>query len=76
MSEVSRPAKSFTPKQGQYLAYIYAYTRLHRRPPAAEVLVEPLVTGSRMSKGAKGVGYPLGLGGTLYAASGRIEVPP
>jgi len=32
MSEVSRPAKDFTPKQGQYLAYIYAYTRLHRRP--------------------------------------------
>jgi Mn-dependent DtxR family transcriptional regulator len=28
------PAKAFTPKQGQYLAYIYAYTRLHRRPPA------------------------------------------
>ena len=28
------PAKKFTPKQGQYLAYIYAYTRLHRRPPA------------------------------------------
>jgi Mn-dependent DtxR family transcriptional regulator len=25
---------SFTEKQGQYLAYIYAYTRLHRRPPA------------------------------------------
>src|SRR5208282_5952700 len=22
-----------TEKQGQYLAYIYAYTRLHRRPP-------------------------------------------
>jgi Mn-dependent DtxR family transcriptional regulator len=34
MSEVSRPAKAFTPKQGQYLAFIYAYTRLHRRPPA------------------------------------------
>ena len=34
MSEMSRPAKNFTPKQGQYLAYIYAYTRLHRRPPA------------------------------------------
>jgi Mn-dependent DtxR family transcriptional regulator len=31
---VSQPAKKFTPKQGQYLAYIYAYTRLHRRPPA------------------------------------------
>ena len=29
-----QPAKKFTPKQGQYLAYIYAYTRLHRRPPA------------------------------------------
>ena len=28
------PAKKFTPKQGQYLAYIHAYTRLHRRPPA------------------------------------------
>jgi Mn-dependent DtxR family transcriptional regulator len=28
------PAKTFTPKQGQYLAYIYLYTRLHRRPPA------------------------------------------
>jgi DNA-binding MarR family transcriptional regulator len=34
MSEVSRPAKSFTAKQGQYLAYIHAYTKLHRRPPA------------------------------------------
>jgi DNA-binding MarR family transcriptional regulator len=31
---VSQPAKKFTPKQGQYLAYIYAYTRLHRRRPA------------------------------------------
>ena len=28
------PAKTFTPKQGQYLAYIHLYTRLHRRPPA------------------------------------------
>ena len=26
--------KTFTPKQGQYLAYIHLYTRLHRRPPA------------------------------------------
>jgi len=34
MSEVSRSAKTFTPKQGQYLAFIYAYIRLHRRPPA------------------------------------------
>ena len=25
---------SFTDKQGQYLAFIYAYTRIHRRPPA------------------------------------------
>ncbi len=24
----------FTPKQGQYLAFIYAYSRLHRRAPA------------------------------------------
>ena len=29
-----RSAKTFTPKQGQYLAYIRLYTRLHRRPPA------------------------------------------
>jgi repressor LexA len=34
MSEVSRSAKTSTPKQGQYLAFIYAYIRLHRRPPA------------------------------------------
>jgi DNA-binding MarR family transcriptional regulator len=25
---------SFTAKQGQYLAFIDAYTRVHRRPPA------------------------------------------
>lgn len=24
----------FTEKQGQYLAFIYAYTRINRRPPA------------------------------------------
>jgi hypothetical protein len=34
VSEVSRTAKTFTLKQGQYLAFIHAYTRLHRRPPA------------------------------------------
>jgi Mn-dependent DtxR family transcriptional regulator len=27
-------AVNFTPKQGQYLAFIYAYTRVHGRPPA------------------------------------------
>jgi hypothetical protein len=31
---VSRSGKNFTPTQGQYLAYIHLYTRLHRRPPA------------------------------------------
>jgi DNA-binding MarR family transcriptional regulator len=25
---------SFTDRQGQYLAFIYAYTRVNRRPPA------------------------------------------
>ena len=34
MAGVSRPAKAFTSKQGQYLAFIRLYTRLHRRPPA------------------------------------------
>jgi hypothetical protein len=34
MTEVSRSGKTFTPKQGQYLAFIHLYTRLHRRPPA------------------------------------------
>src|SRR5215475_1063971 len=34
MAAVSPSAKTFTPKQGQYLAYIHLYTRLHRRPPA------------------------------------------
>ena len=31
---MSPSAKTFTPKQGQYLAYIHLYARLHRRPPA------------------------------------------
>jgi DNA-binding MarR family transcriptional regulator len=31
MAGVSRSGKSFTPKQGQYLAFIHLYTRL---PPA------------------------------------------
>lgn len=26
--------RKFTDKQGQYLAFIYTYTLLHRRPPA------------------------------------------
>jgi len=34
MAGLSPSAKTFTPKQGQYLAYIHLYTRLHRRPPA------------------------------------------
>ena len=34
MAGLSPPAKTFTPKQGQYLAYIHLYTRLHRRLPA------------------------------------------
>jgi hypothetical protein len=29
MAGVSRSAKTFTPKQGQYLAFIHLYTRLH-----------------------------------------------
>ncbi len=28
------PQPGFTPKQGQYLAFIYAYSRLQRRAPA------------------------------------------
>ena len=31
---VPREAESFTPKQGQYLAFIYYYTKIHGRPPA------------------------------------------
>ena len=34
MAGLSPTAKAFTPKQGQYLAFIHLYTRLHRRPPA------------------------------------------
>jgi Mn-dependent DtxR family transcriptional regulator len=34
LAGVSRSRKFFTAKQGQYLAYIHLYTRLHRRPPA------------------------------------------
>ena len=32
MAGVSSPRKSFHAKQGQYLAFIHLYTRLHRRP--------------------------------------------
>ncbi|MGY8678393.1 hypothetical protein Q2941_11345 [Bradyrhizobium sp. UFLA05-153] len=34
MAGVSPSAKTFTPKQVQYLAFIHLYTRLRRRPPA------------------------------------------
>jgi DNA-binding MarR family transcriptional regulator len=34
MAGLSRSAKTFTHTQGQYLAFIHAYTRLHRRAPA------------------------------------------
>jgi len=34
LAGVSPSAKPFTPTQGQYLAFIHLYTRLHRRPPA------------------------------------------
>ena len=34
MVRLSCPTKIFTSKQGQYLAFIHLYTRLHRRPPA------------------------------------------
>ena len=34
MAGVSPSTKPFTLKQGQYLAYIHLYTRLHRRPQA------------------------------------------
>jgi hypothetical protein len=34
MNQMSgRHGLGFTPKQGQYLAFIDAYTRLNRRPP-------------------------------------------
>ena len=29
-----RPSANYTPKEGRYLAYIYYYTKLHRRAPA------------------------------------------
>ncbi|HJL20027.1 MAG TPA: MarR family transcriptional regulator [Sandaracinaceae bacterium LLY-WYZ-13_1] len=35
MSIPDEPAKpAFTELQGQYLAFIYAYSKIHRRPPA------------------------------------------
>ena len=30
----SRSSRRFTPKQGQYLAFIHTYALLHREPPA------------------------------------------
>ena len=40
MAGVSPSTKTFTPKQGQYLAYIHLYTRLHRQPPAVTDMQE------------------------------------
>lgn len=34
MSTSSHEPPSFTDAQGQYLAFIYAYTKLNRQPPA------------------------------------------
>src|SRR5437868_835206 len=34
MSTTGDKAAPYTPRQGQYLAYIHTYTRLHRQPPA------------------------------------------
>jgi len=35
MNQISgKPMQSFTQKQGQYLAFIDAYTRVHLQPPA------------------------------------------
>src|SRR3954463_6577939 len=34
IDRVAMSAKSFTERQGQYLAFIDAYTRVHGRPPA------------------------------------------
>jgi DNA-binding MarR family transcriptional regulator len=33
-TDAGNVAKPFTSKQGQYLAYIYYYTKIHGRPPA------------------------------------------
>lgn len=32
--ETTGHGRKFTEKQGQYLAFIYAYTKINRRPPA------------------------------------------
>ena len=46
------PSKTFTPKQGQYLAFIHLYTRLHRRPPAETDMQEYFrVSPLRFTKG-------------------------
>lgn len=34
LAEDTATAASYTPLQGQYLAFIYAYSTIHRRPPA------------------------------------------
>ena len=34
MSQAAKPLPEFTPRQGQYLAFIHAYTLVNGRPPA------------------------------------------
>jgi len=40
----------YTPLQGQYLAFIYAYSTLHRRPPAEADMLERAARGVRRMK--------------------------
>jgi hypothetical protein len=51
MAGVSPSTKTFTPKQGQYLAFIHLYTRLHRRPPAETDMQEYFRAGASLTVG-------------------------
>src|SRR2546423_4519129 len=77
--------KAFTTKQGQYLAFIHLYPRLHRRPPAEtdiqeyfrvsppsvhQMVVALLVAGFVLGPSTRKVGE------TLLAISARTSAPP
>lgn len=40
MDNPSGAAKAFTPRQGQFLAFIHLYRKLHRRGPAETDLIK------------------------------------
>ncbi len=63
----------YTPRQGQFLAYIHAHTRLHRQPPSEM----DMTAGSRVELGrterTRSMARALDEGGTVWEGKERYQ---